>query len=336
MADADSGVGVGGDLSPYTTYEEYLDAQVGATDKAYIEDPATRRALVELGYRGAGETLRRDEFHARKASERERHLYKDLAPVQLLGAGRDYSGRPLMEALAAREELVRSGKLSTIVYVRALNARGHEVSAYIDFGHRLRTEAWEGVFSGAVHLTPRPSDLSFYNWATGVASASASPNFAVLTDCGTAGVLFKVKRDRKVRGRGSDAAAAASSRPLPQGALSSPYLRHANPPPRCPRRRSSAWTRANRPATTRRAWRWPPRSACRPSSLTTLPSELRAVSSQLGLGGRRGGGGLGDLAAQGLALERRQLARGRAQDVVVQAACAGPKEEGGKGVGRGA
>ena len=236
MADAGgAGAAASGDLSAFATYEEYLDAQVGAADRAYLEDPATRRALVELGYRGSGETLRRDEFAARKAAERERHLFKDLAPLALLGAGRDYGGRPLMEALAAREELVRSGKLSTIVYVRAVNARGHEVSAYMDFGHRLRTDAWAAVFAGAVPLLPRPTDLSFYNWATGVASANSSPNFTVLTDCGTAGVLFKVKRDRKVRaGRGARARArvlqAGPSRHSTALSLAPPHAPHARAP----------------------------------------------------------------------------------------------------------
>ncbi len=94
---------------------------------------------------------------------------------------------------------MRNGKLTTIVYLRCLNARGQEVSAYIDYGHRLKSDAWEPIFAGATRLVPRPTDLSFYNWATGVASNNATPNFTVLTDCGTAGVLFKVKRDRKVR-----------------------------------------------------------------------------------------------------------------------------------------
>jgi hypothetical protein len=91
-------------FSSFATYEDYLDSQVGAVDKLYLEDPATRRALVELGYRGSGETLRRDEFEARKAAEREKHLFKDLSPVALMGVGKDYTGRPLLEALAAREE----------------------------------------------------------------------------------------------------------------------------------------------------------------------------------------------------------------------------------------
>ena len=47
------------------------------------------------------------------------------------------------------------------------------------------------------YAEPRPSDLSFYNWATGASYINASPNFSVSADGGTAGLLFKAKRDRK-------------------------------------------------------------------------------------------------------------------------------------------
>ena len=43
------------------------------------------------------------------------------------------------QALADREADVRSGRLSTIVYVRDRNAGGQEVSGYIDYGHRRGT-----------------------------------------------------------------------------------------------------------------------------------------------------------------------------------------------------
>lgn len=40
------------------------------------------------------------------------------------------------QALADREADVRSGRLSTVVYIRDRNAGGQEVSGYIDYGHR--------------------------------------------------------------------------------------------------------------------------------------------------------------------------------------------------------
>ena len=53
------------DLTAFATYEDYIDSQMDGLDKKYLEDPETRRSLVELGFRGGGDTLRRDEFEAR-------------------------------------------------------------------------------------------------------------------------------------------------------------------------------------------------------------------------------------------------------------------------------
>ena len=53
-------------LGKYQTYEDYLDDQVRPEDMYYLEDEELARQLVELGYRGNGETLKREEFEARK------------------------------------------------------------------------------------------------------------------------------------------------------------------------------------------------------------------------------------------------------------------------------
>ena len=44
----------------FDTYEDYLDSQLTATDMNYLEDEEMARQLVELGYRGLGDTIRRD------------------------------------------------------------------------------------------------------------------------------------------------------------------------------------------------------------------------------------------------------------------------------------
>lgn len=59
-------------------------------------------------------------------------------------------------------------------------------------------EDFEPYFDGKRKLLPRPSDLSFYNWDTAASTSNSSPNFQVLAD-NDAGLLFKNKRDRKVR-----------------------------------------------------------------------------------------------------------------------------------------
>jgi hypothetical protein len=91
---------------------------------------------VELGYRGGGDVIKRADFELRKRADREKHLHRDSAPKPLASMGKDLTGRPLLQALAAREELLRSGKLTCILFLRDVNAKGQEVSGYIDVGHR--------------------------------------------------------------------------------------------------------------------------------------------------------------------------------------------------------
>ena len=67
----------GGDaMETHTTYEEYLDSQITDTDMFYLESEDLARQLVELGYRGSGDTLKREEFEARKKALRERSTQK--------------------------------------------------------------------------------------------------------------------------------------------------------------------------------------------------------------------------------------------------------------------
>ena len=47
-------------MERFDTYENYLDSQLTAADMNYLEDDEMARQLVELGYRGLGDTIRRD------------------------------------------------------------------------------------------------------------------------------------------------------------------------------------------------------------------------------------------------------------------------------------
>merc|ERR1712100_722765 len=59
---------------------------------------------------------------------------------------KDLTEFPFLRHLAVREELVRNGKMSTIIFIRDRNARGQEISGYIDYGHRLKIENFEPYF----------------------------------------------------------------------------------------------------------------------------------------------------------------------------------------------
>jgi len=199
MADEDPSLAGDADVvSEFATYEDYLDSQISETDIYYLEDEDLARQLVELGYRGSGETLKREEFFARKKAIEQARLNKlRSTPKPLASASKDVTGFPFLASLAEREEMVRNGKLTTIIFIRDKNAKGQEVSGYIDYAHRLKTEHFEPYFERKKKLMPRPSDLSFYNWETQTSTSNATPNFQVIAD-NEAGLLFKNKRDRKV------------------------------------------------------------------------------------------------------------------------------------------
>uniref|UniRef100_A0A5K4EJY4 Cilia- and flagella-associated protein 299 n=1 Tax=Schistosoma mansoni TaxID=6183 RepID=A0A5K4EJY4_SCHMA len=72
-----SSVGIDDAVAQFETYEDYLDSQITATDLFYLEDEEVARQLVELGYRGSGETLKREEFNSRKKALAEAMLAKE-------------------------------------------------------------------------------------------------------------------------------------------------------------------------------------------------------------------------------------------------------------------
>ncbi|KAJ3052328.1 hypothetical protein HDU79_008562 [Rhizoclosmatium sp. JEL0117] len=189
----------GGDatVTEFSTYEDYLDSQITPIDLYYLEDKELARQLVELGYRGSGEPLKREEFESRKKASETFRLSKRLATKVLASQGKDLTGFPFLQALAEREEANRSGKLTSILFIRTLNGKGQEISGYIDFAHRLKTENFESIFGRTRVLMPRPSDMSFYNWETQTCTSNATPNFQVIAD-NENGILFKNKRDRKI------------------------------------------------------------------------------------------------------------------------------------------
>jgi hypothetical protein len=185
------------DFGEYETYEDYLDSQIKPEDRKYLEDEEMAHFLVELGYRVSGETMKREDFEARKAQMeklKEKSLLKQAKPLS--NAGFSFEGKPFLQALADREGPVRNGKLSCIIFVRHTNQKKQEVSGYIDYGHRLITEDFVQYFSGKKPLLPRPSDLSYYNWETQLSTSNSTPNFQVKADNGH-GLIFKNKRDRK-------------------------------------------------------------------------------------------------------------------------------------------
>ena len=93
-------------VKEYATYEDFLNSQITATDLYYLEDEEVARELVELGYRGTGEVLKREEFEARKHAASSSRGKRDQKQT-LAGQGHDLMDTPLLAALAQREEANR-------------------------------------------------------------------------------------------------------------------------------------------------------------------------------------------------------------------------------------
>ncbi|KAG7481344.1 hypothetical protein MATL_G00065900 [Megalops atlanticus] len=97
-------------VTDFQTYEDFLSSQVTSLDLYYLEDEDVARQLVELGYRGSGEVLKREEFETRKAAAEAPRLTKSQQKT-LASAGKELKDN-FLKALAEREEVHRSGKMT--------------------------------------------------------------------------------------------------------------------------------------------------------------------------------------------------------------------------------
>ncbi|XP_012875558.1 PREDICTED: uncharacterized protein C4orf22 homolog [Dipodomys ordii] len=196
MAQDDAMTAVDNIVTQFNTYEDFLDSQITTVDLYYLEDEGLARQLVELGYRGTGEIVKREDFEARKAAIEIARLAERNQKKTLTSAGKDLRDN-FLKALAVREEDNRTGKVSSVIFIRDKNTHGQEISGYIDYAHRLKNEDFEVYFSGKKRLLPRTTDLSFYNWDSHVVVCNSSSNYQVIAD-NPDGLLFKYKRDRKI------------------------------------------------------------------------------------------------------------------------------------------
>jgi hypothetical protein len=86
-------------VEKYDTYEDYLGSQLTALDLEYLDDEEVARQLVELGYRGLGDTIRRDDFEARKQMFLEKTSQKHTIPKQLASVDRDFAEFPFLQVV---------------------------------------------------------------------------------------------------------------------------------------------------------------------------------------------------------------------------------------------
>ena len=134
-------------LDEFKTYEEYLTSFITDVDRYYLEDEDLCRNLIELGVHSRGDIYTREDFESKKETNATVRKAREVnAPKVLSSANKDFTGMPFLQALASREEDVRNGRLTTIIFIRDIQHKGNtkrEVSGYIDYAHRLKTENFE-------------------------------------------------------------------------------------------------------------------------------------------------------------------------------------------------
>ena len=191
--------------SHYATYEDYLDTLITPQDMYYLENQDLARHIVELANLNKGKNmLTRQQFEDSKKKNADALNTQTLASIRknkkkkerMSSYGQNLTDFPLLKALAERELAVRNGEKSVIVFIRDFDARGNEVSGYIDYGHRLKAEDFEEYFTRKKRFMPKTSDLSYWNWKTQTLRHNNSTNFTVIADT-ERGLLFKHRKDRK-------------------------------------------------------------------------------------------------------------------------------------------
>jgi hypothetical protein len=151
--------------------------------------------FIELGYRGVGHAITRKDFQERKHRAELILHSRRQGPIPIISDTLTVI-EPFAKELASREEANRTTRLLTIIFLRNRNNLGHEISAYIDYAHRLKLEDFTQFFLGQNKLVPLTTDLSFYNWDTHICTSNDTKNFHLLLDVN--GIRFRCEHDRKI------------------------------------------------------------------------------------------------------------------------------------------
>ena len=187
-------------LANFPDYNSYLDAQMTEDDLFYLEDQELARQLIEVGYHGKGEILSRQAFREKKEAYQQAVESRKTVNVKTLahvGCESNIEKSEFLKALKEREEGLRNGRTTCILFIRDQKDSKNEKSAYIDLAHRMKQENFTEIFSGNKTFQLKKTDLSYFDWMTGTAQMNESPNFRVQAD-GKEGLLFRNKRDRKM------------------------------------------------------------------------------------------------------------------------------------------
>ena len=110
------------DLEQYETYNDYLDSRMEDDELFYLEDFELARQLIAVGSHGKGEIMTQEAFLQRKEAYQKAKKDRQNSNVKALAhATCPIEGDPFLMALAQREEALRNGRMTTIVFIRIDN-----------------------------------------------------------------------------------------------------------------------------------------------------------------------------------------------------------------------
>ena len=185
------------DISNIYSYSEFLERFVTDEDRLYLEDEELARDVKELYAVYEGEIRSKTDFDRKKREIEEMLREEDTKECPLFSINMNYRKGSFLDQLQERENEVRNGRKSTIIFIRYKDKKGKETSAYIDFRERLKNDEMEGIFKEGRPLIPKQTDLSYYNWSLQKATSTDSTFFRV--DAGPKERLsFKNNTDRKI------------------------------------------------------------------------------------------------------------------------------------------
>ena len=113
-------------LEDYNTYEEYLNKFIDEKDRMYLEDMDIARQLIELGIHSKTQTLKKEQFEAKKKAIEEAKKNQNNDKTRVLthkNAETFYEDDEFLKALAQREDDVLNGKLMVIIFIRAIKKK---------------------------------------------------------------------------------------------------------------------------------------------------------------------------------------------------------------------
>lgn len=181
----------------FDNYYEFLGEFIKPEDRMYLEDEDLARDVKELYEINKGDIRCKADFD-RKKEEIELKGKKDESKEKpLYSQGKTFEKGTFLYELAEREQEVRNGRKSTIIFIRYKEKSGKESSAYIDYRERLKNDNFEEIFNGTKDLIPRNTDLSYYSWNHKKINSNDSTFFRV--DAGPKELLsFRNNTDRKI------------------------------------------------------------------------------------------------------------------------------------------